>query len=90
LLLNMILFSCIMDKAMDSATTSDCGRISENPRWIVRTDALTRSSDVERRFIRMESDCGRISENPRWIMRKEAHTRSSDVERRFIRMERYF
>ncbi|KRX14719.1 hypothetical protein T07_7838, partial [Trichinella nelsoni] len=38
----------------DGATIGERGRMSENPRWIMPPEALTRSSDVERWFIRME------------------------------------
>ncbi|KRY13164.1 hypothetical protein T12_16187 [Trichinella patagoniensis] len=43
-----------MNRAPDGATNGERGRMSENPRWIMPPEALTRSSDVERWFIRME------------------------------------
>ncbi|KRX62953.1 hypothetical protein T09_11378 [Trichinella sp. T9] len=43
-----------MNRASDGATNGERSRISENPRWIMPPEALTRSSDVERWFIRME------------------------------------
>ncbi|KRY72126.1 hypothetical protein T4A_14031, partial [Trichinella pseudospiralis] len=43
-----------MNRAPDGATIGERGRMSENPRWIMPPEALTRSSDVERWFIRME------------------------------------
>ncbi|KRZ82056.1 Retrovirus-related Pol polyprotein from transposon 17.6, partial [Trichinella sp. T8] len=43
-----------MNRASDGATNGERSRMSENPRWIMPPEALTRSSDVERWFIRME------------------------------------
>ncbi|KRY44503.1 hypothetical protein T03_2569 [Trichinella britovi] len=43
-----------MNRAPDGATIGERGRMSENPRRIMPPEALTRSSDVERWFIRME------------------------------------
>ncbi|KRZ51925.1 hypothetical protein T02_932 [Trichinella nativa] len=39
-----------MNRAPDGATNGERGRMSENPRWIMPPEALTRSSDVERCF----------------------------------------
>ncbi|KRX33626.1 hypothetical protein T05_12920 [Trichinella murrelli] len=43
-----------MNRALHGATIGERGRMSENPRWIMPPEALTRSFDVERWFIRME------------------------------------